>query len=72
MDAIPSLPIPLEADDLIFLDLGTLYNQTLTSTRLYYQQLIDYQHEPIHMESFTAADQQAIRDKLRQIAQEQA
>ena len=71
-DPIPIIQIQLNEPDVIELNLGKIYNHTLSNSRLFCNVIIDYEQEPIHMESFSPADQQAIRDKLQQIAQEHA
>jgi len=67
VDKIPSIPIPLDGNDIVELDFPKLYNKTFLRSRLF-QKLVDYTQEPLHMDSFTPADQQAIRDTMAHIA----
>lgn len=71
LDEIPTITIPLENNDTIQFDLNGVYQQTFGKHRYYYQRLVDYEQEPIHIESFTPADQQAIRDTMASIAESQ-
>lgn len=71
LDEIPEITIPLDNDDTIEFDLNTVYQQTFGKHRYYYQKLVDYEQEPVHMDSFTPDDQQAIRDTMARITETQ-
>lgn len=72
LDEIPEITIPLDNNDTIQFDLNAIYQETFMKHRVYYQQLVDYEQEPVHMDSFTPADQQAIREHMAKIQQEQS
>lgn len=69
IDEIPKVTVPLNGSDTISLDLRMLYNQTFEGSILFHQTIVDYSQEPVHMESFTPADQQTIRDTMAHIAE---
>jgi len=71
MDEIPAIIIPLDGDDTIEFNLNAVYQHTFGKHRYYYQKIVDYTQDPIHMDSFTPADQQAIRDTMAHIAETQ-
>lgn len=70
IDPIPIIQIPLNEPDTIELDLGKLYNHVLCQSIFFYNVVIDYEQEPVQMDSFTPADQQAIRDMMAKIQRE--
>jgi hypothetical protein len=67
----PRLTIPLEGKDSITLDFGALYTHTFESSRLFREVLVDYTQLPANFEAYSAADQEAIRSQMAQIAANQ-
>jgi hypothetical protein len=65
---MPVVPVPLEGSDYVPLDFGQLYNHTIESSRLFRRILVDYAQEPANFNTYNNLDQQAIQQKMRQIA----
>lgn len=71
LDPIPKIQIPLNEPDVVELDVGKLYNHLLSQSRFFYGVIVDYEQEPVHMDSFIPTDQQAIRNHMAKIQREQ-
>ena len=67
LDPLPMINIPLEDSDSVTVAFTEIYNTTFVERPFW--RLVDYEQEPIHMESFSPNDQQAIRDTMSQIAE---
>ncbi|MFN8376181.1 MAG: DUF4058 family protein [Anaerolineae bacterium] len=67
---MPIIVIPLSGEDKIVLDLGTAYNYTYESTNSYSAR-VDYEQEPEHFDSYSPADQERIRRRMRSVQQYQ-
>jgi hypothetical protein len=68
LDSVPVLNLPLDGKDVVPVDFGSIYDQTLRQRPYLYK--IDYAQEPANMSAYTPADQSAIRARMAQIAQE--
>ncbi len=70
MDELPKISIPLSGDDKVLLDFGIAYTHTFESRKLYWEMLADYSQLPAHFASYTPDDQEKIRARMTQIAQD--
>ncbi|HVU12723.1 MAG TPA: DUF4058 family protein [Phototrophicaceae bacterium] len=68
---IPQIEVPLSDDNAISIDFNAVYNRTFASNRYYGTILVDYQQLPVNFESYTEADQQRIRERMRQVQAKQ-
>jgi hypothetical protein len=68
LETLPVFSVPLEGQEQVMLDLGAVYNHTLSRRSI--AEDIDYAQEPANMSAYTGADQAAIRAHMAQIAQE--
>jgi hypothetical protein len=68
-DTIPVLPIPLLDGESVTLNFGEVYNQAYANDRRAHLK-IDYAEEPIHLDRYTPADQQRIRERMEAIRQQ--
>jgi len=69
MTSLPVITIPLSGTDAMTLYLGAVYNRTFASSR-FFQMVVDYTQEPIHMERYTSTDQALIRERMAVIKAE--
>ena len=67
LDPLPVLNLPLDGEDVVPVDFGNIYDQTLRQRPYLYK--IDYAQEPVNMGAYSEADQAAIRAQMAQIAQ---
>lgn len=65
-DPLPVIDIPLAREDMVTVDLGRVYNQTLASVRVF-RMLVDYEQEPMNLDHYHPKDQEVIRQRLAQI-----
>jgi hypothetical protein len=66
-DPLPIVPIPLAGEERINFDLSLPYNLTFESDRTL-QLVVDYLQEPENIETYTPADQERIRRRMKHIA----
>lgn len=66
LSPLPIIDIPLDGADSTVLDFNTAYNQTFS--RRPFSDLVDYAELPAHFEAYTEADQQALRQRMTEIA----
>jgi hypothetical protein len=67
-DPLPVLSLPLDGTDVVPVDFGSVYQQTLRERP--YPHRIDYAQEPANMSAYTEADQAAIRAYMARIREE--
>lgn len=65
---MPRVNIPLVDEEVTLLDFGAVYNQTYENIDLP-QIAVDYEREPERMETYTSADQERIRQRMKTIAE---
>ncbi|MBC7872315.1 MAG: DUF4058 family protein [Chitinophagaceae bacterium] len=70
LESLPLIDIPLDNQDFVTLDFGTIYNRTVESSRLFRRILVDYEQEPINFTAYSEADQQKIREHMAKIAKQ--
>ena len=70
LDVMPNIDIPLEDDDYVIIEFTEIYN-LIYAERLFWRE-VDYEQEPLYMDSFMPVDQQAIRDHMVKIQREQS
>lgn len=68
MDALPVIPVPLAGDEAVTVAFTDVYNQTFSSYRQFWQQLVDYTREPAPFNRYHQTDQQAIRQHMQALA----
>jgi hypothetical protein len=64
---LPRVRVPLDGEDSIIVDFNAAYHLLLERRRLFREVLVDYTHEPLNMQTYTNADQAAIRAIIAQI-----
>lgn len=69
--SIPTIDVPLSGQDFVTVDFGEPYQVTYASTRYYGTRLVDYEQIPVNFETYSEADQQRIRERMK-LAQEKA
>jgi len=62
---IPVISIPLAGDERIDVDLGAVYHQTAAHRN--FRVVVDYEHDPVNFDRYTAEDQAKIRALLETI-----
>jgi hypothetical protein len=65
---IPVIDIPLAGKDFVTVDFGEAYSRTFSSFRYYGTILVDYEQLPANFESYSEADQQRIRERMKLVA----
>lgn len=65
---LPSIEIPLADNDSVIADFDQVYTDVFVPFRFY--RLVDYSELPERFETYSAADQQRIRARMNEIAQE--
>ncbi len=63
--SIPIIDIPLAGEDFVTVDFGAAYNVTFASNRYYGLFAVDYEQFPVNFDSYTEADQQRIRERMK-------
>lgn len=69
LDKLPTIDIPLDGDDIVIVIFSTIYNTTYAERPFW--RTVDYEQDPLHVDSFTPDDQQAIRATMARIAESQ-
>ena len=64
-DEIPTLIIPLAGSDSVQLDFGKVYHHTFRVGR--WGHVVDYAEEPLHIETYSASDQERIQARMAAI-----
>lgn len=64
-DPIPTIPLPLDADQPVVVDLNAIYQYTLSRSRQFTQVKVDYTHPPPELDRYQLTDQQRLRDFSR-------
>jgi hypothetical protein len=62
---IPKIDVPLSGEDKVGIDFDAAYQRTFASNRYYGTILVDYEQLPINFDSYTEADQQRIRERMK-------
>lgn len=68
LDELPNIAVPLEGEDSVSLDIGTVYNTTFNKRP--FPQRVDYTQPPIHFEAYTPLDKQQIIRHMAKIAEQ--
>ena len=63
-DPIPRIRVPMAGDDSVVVKFGDVYNQTYTANSYYGMVLVDYEKEPVRMETYSPDDQERIRARM--------
>lgn len=67
-DPLPVIDVPLAGDELVTVDFGTVYHETFAANRYYGLIVVDYEQVPIGFDTYSAADQERITQRMAAIA----
>lgn len=67
LDKLPVIDIPLDGNDTVRVDFGTVYNRTFENTRLFWQIYAEYSEPPVNFDAYTPADQEKITKFLSEM-----
>lgn len=71
LDPIPTLNVPLDDQQSVIVDFGVVYNRVFASRKLF-SALVDYTQEPLNFKRYCAEDQARIRQRMAEIAAQNA
>jgi len=63
-ERIPTIRVPLLGQDFVDVAFGAIYNQTYSANPYYGMLLVDYEKEPVRMETYSPDDQERIRARM--------
>jgi hypothetical protein len=66
---IPIVELALSEEHTIAIDFNAPYQRTFNTNRYYGTILVDYEQLPPNFESYTEADQQRIRERMKLVAE---
>ncbi len=68
LDAIPTVMVPLDGNDSVQVDLGAIYQYTLSRSRQFMQVKVDYTQPPPAFGTYRPDDQQRIHQVMRSLS----